>query len=121
MGKPKGAAPDQADEAPAADATATAAAIILPLRTPIPVYTDKVAELRLRRPTGRDLIQIGNPVIFDPVSEPPVIQHDMPRMAAMLARLSEIPASSIEKLEPEDLVDAAWAVTPFFIPRASRA
>lgn len=105
----------QTDEKP--DAPAGDDVIVFMLRKPIQAFDEKLAELRFRRPTGRDLIQIGNPVLFDPVSEPPRIQHDMPRVVAMLARLAEVPASSIEKLEPEDLVDAAWAVTPFFIPR----
>jgi hypothetical protein len=108
-------APEKPDD-DAAAADAAAAEITLPLRKPIPVYTDKVSTLKLRRPTGSDLVQIGNPVIFDPVSYPPVVRHDMPRMCAMLARLADIPESSIERLEPEDLVAAAWAVSPFFIP-----
>lgn len=110
---------DKSDKPETTEATAAAATdvIILPLSKPIPVYDDQRAVLALRKPTGKDLIQIGNPVIFDPISEPPRVNHDMPRMCAMLARLADVPHSSIERLEPEDLVAAAWAVSPFFIPK----
>jgi len=70
----------------------------------------------MRLPTGADLVRIGNPVLFYPHAEPAKIEHDMPKMLTMIARLSDLPSSSIELMEPKDLIAAAWLLSPFFIP-----
>ena len=51
--------------------------------------------LMFREPTARDLLSVGNPVIFDPISDPPKIMHDEKRMNAMLSLLADVPPSSI--------------------------
>jgi Phage tail assembly chaperone proteins, E, or 41 or 14 len=86
------------------------------LSKPINSFGEQVSVLKLRKPTGADLIRIGNPVIFDPITDPPRITHDMPRMVQMLMRLSGVPTSSFDQLDPRDLVSCAWAVTNFFLP-----
>jgi Phage tail assembly chaperone proteins, E, or 41 or 14 len=90
--------------------------ITVTLTKPIPVFNDKVAVLKFRAPTGGDLIRIGNPVIFDPITDPPRVTHDTSKMTVMMAKLSGIPASSLEFLNPQDWVACAWALTPFFMP-----
>lgn len=82
----------------------------------ISAYGESVTVLKLRKPTGADLVRIGNPVNFYPHADPIKIEHDMPKMVAMIARLSNIPSSSIEKIGPQDLIGLAWAISPFFIP-----
>jgi Phage tail assembly chaperone proteins, E, or 41 or 14 len=91
-------------------------AIEYPLDEPIKAYNEEVKVLKLRKPNGNDLIQVGSPVIFYPHVEPPKIEFDMPKVIAMLARLSNTPSSSIAMIGPQDLTGLAWAISPFFIP-----
>jgi hypothetical protein len=86
------------------------------LTEPINAYGEEVKVLKMRKPTGLDLIRIGNPVTFYPMIDPPRIEHDMPKMVQMIARLSGVPSSSIERIDPRDLIGIAWLVSPFFIP-----
>lgn len=83
---------------------------------PIEAHGEPVTILRFREPTANDLILIGNPVIFDPISDPPKVTHDERRMSAMFARLAGIPPSSISLMSPRDWVTCAWGLTPFFVP-----
>lgn len=102
----------------AADKPAAAIpAFSLTLTTPIQAHGDDVPVLNFRKPTARDILTIGNPVIFEPASDPPKITHDERKMTAMLSALAGVPPSSILQLEPEDWVSAAWGVSPFFLPR----
>jgi len=95
--------------------------ITVTLSTPIKSYGEDVAVLKMRLPTGADLLRVGNPVDFDPISDPPKISHNMQRVQAMVARLANIPSGSIEKMSTQDLVACAWAITPHFLPRPGQA
>lgn len=90
--------------------------IEFPLKTPINAYGEDVSVLKLRKPTGADLIAVGNPVKFSPFTKPPTVEHDYPRIVEMAARLANVPSSSIAKLDPDELIMLAWAISPFFIP-----
>lgn len=94
--------------------------IRIPLSKPIPVYDKTVSEIVLRHPTAADIVAVGNPVEFDPLSEPVRIVHDAKKMTAMITRLSNVPSSSLERLDPRDWVAIAWAVSPFFLPATPR-
>ena len=95
--------------------------IYVRLTKPIQAYTETLSVIKMRMPTGADLLRVGNPVDFDPVSDPPKISHNMQRVQAMVARLANIPSGSIEKMAPQDLVACSWAITPFFLPAAGQA
>jgi hypothetical protein len=82
----------------------------------IEAHGETVSVLIFREPTARDLLQIGNPVIFDPISDPPRVTHDERKMHAMLSLLGNVPPSSIAQLSPRDWVSCAWGLTPFFVP-----
>ena len=88
------------------------------LQKPIRAYDEMVSVLKLRKPTGADLIRVGNPVIFSPFADPPRIEHDMSKVVAMVARLANVPSSSLEALDPQELTSLAWAISPFFVPKA---
>lgn len=92
------------------------AAITFTLGKPITAYNEEVKVLNIRKPTGADLIAVGNPVKFSPFAKPPSVEHDFPRLIEMVARLSNVPSSSLQKMEPEEMISLAWAVSPFFIP-----
>ena len=88
----------------------------LELTRPIEAHGNTVTVLTFREPTARDLLAVGNPVIFDPISEPPKILHDEKRMNAMMSMLAAVPPSSIATMHPRDWVTCAWGLTPFFVP-----
>lgn len=94
--------------------------IMVTLSAPIKSYGEDVSVIKMRKPNGADLLRVGNPVIFDPISEPPQITHNMARMQQMIARLANIPSGSLEKMTTQDWVSCAWAVTPFFMPMAGQ-
>jgi hypothetical protein len=83
---------------------------------PIIAYGQKVPTLKMRRPTGSDLLAVGNPVKFSPYTDPPSVEHDYKKVVAMVARLANVPSSSLTDLDPEDLAGLAWTISPFFIP-----
>lgn len=103
-----------ADTAPASDD------LTLTLSRPIPAHGEMISVLTFREPTGGDILQVGNPVIVDMASDPPRVTHDERKMTAMLSRLASVPPSSIAKLGPNEWVEAAWIITPFFMPRPGR-
>lgn len=91
--------------------------ITFTLTKPIVAYGVEVNELKLRKPTGADLLQIGNPVKFFPYTDPPQVEHDYKRVVAMVARLANVPSKSLEALDPEELAALAWDISPFFVPK----
>lgn len=87
------------------------------LDKPLPAHDGEVRELVFRKPTAGDILRIGNPVIFDPISDPPRLQFDERKMMNMLAVLAGVPPSTIAMLDPRDWISCAWGISPFFIPR----
>lgn len=92
--------------------------LVYTLTTPIKAYGEEVRVIRFRRPTGMDIVMVGNPVVFMPHADPPRVEHDYPKLIKMMARLSDppIPSTSLAEMDPQDLVGLAWTVSPFFTP-----
>jgi len=92
--------------------------VTVTLSVPIIAYGETVSELTFRRPVGKDQIEIGNPVIFDPMFDPPRMTHDAKIMAAMMRRLvkGNIPITSFEQMDCNDMTNCWWALTRFFTP-----
>lgn len=90
--------------------------LVFPLSKPVLAHGEDVKAFTLREPTGADIIAVGNPVNFDPVSSPPRVQIDDARMAAMIARLAAVPPSAVAALSPKDLINLGWALASFFMP-----
>ena len=86
------------------------------LKNPIQVFQDEVSTLTLRKPTGLDVIQLGNPVIFFPDSDSPRMEHDFPKMQRMIARLANIPQVSVGLMSAKDLIGLSWEISGFFLP-----
>lgn len=86
------------------------------LSAPIKAYGEEVKVLKLRQITAADLLQVGNPVIFTPHADPPRVDFDYPKLLRLVARLSQVPSSSLEKIEPQDMVELGWVIAPFLIP-----
>lgn len=92
--------------------------LVYPLVKPIIAYGSEVKVIKMRRPNGKDLVFVGNPVIYFPYADPVRIEHDFTKVVVMVARISDppIPSKSLEDLDPTDLLGLAWAISPFFIP-----
>ena len=86
------------------------------LEQPIEAHGETVKRLKFRKPTARDLITVGNPVIFDPIAHPPKVTHDERKMRLMISTLANIPTSSVDAMNPTDWITCAWGITPFFMP-----
>ena len=87
------------------------------LQAPIVAYKEPITALKLRRATGADLIAIvRNPVIFTPSIFPPEVRHDLPRVVALVARLSGVPSSSLGKMSSLELTALAWSISPWLMP-----
>jgi hypothetical protein len=88
------------------------------LQKPIKSYGKEVRVIKMRRPTGHDLMAVGNPVVFYPYTTPIKIEHDLPKVLNMVARISEppIPSGSLADMDPNDILGIAWAISPFFTP-----
>jgi hypothetical protein len=91
--------------------------LTIALSKPIRAYDKELHELVLREPTGEDMITIGNPVLLNMFVDPPVITYDMAKVAAMLAKLSNVPSSSIATMDTNDLAGACFVIAPFFVPK----
>lgn len=100
-----------------ADTPAVPDVIRYELSKPILAYGKQISVLEMSRPTGADLVRVGNPVIFTPFTDPPRVEHDFAKVIAMVARLAKVPSPSLEALDPDDLVGLAWGISPFFMPR----
>lgn len=85
------------------------------LSKPISAYGEEVTVLRLRKPMGADIIAVGNPCPVNPYVDPPQVSHDYKKVVLMVARLANVPSSSLERMEADDLISLGWLIAPFFL------
>jgi hypothetical protein len=106
-------------DAPDGDGSVT---IMLPRQLQNAVSGQMVEKIKFRQSIGRDEAQIGTPLEFNEFAVPvPSIKHFIPRMHAMLQRLSGLPASVFEQMEVSEWLACAWAVSRFFMPLEASA
>lgn len=91
------------------------------LAKPIQAHGEELKAVTFREPTAGDIIKVGNPVILDMATDPPVITHDARKMTSMIAALANIPPSSVAQMAPNDWVGCAWLLSPFFTPASGVA
>lgn len=94
-------------------------AIAHPLSKAIKAHGEEVSEVTLRRPTSKEIKQIGRmPYLLDDGGKP------TPNMAVMsdyLVVCLGIPESSLDQLELVDLNQLTWSVVGFFLNAGSTA
>lgn len=90
--------------------------LTLTLRKPIEAHGESVKALTFREPSAGDIVRVGNPVKIDPFGGETKIGFDDARMGAMIARLANIPPSSVDRMHPQDFIDASWKLADFFLP-----
>lgn len=88
------------------------------LAEPVKAMGEDVSELRFRAPTGKDLIELGNPVAINVYADDPVqtVKVDWSIMGKMMSRLAGVPLTTIEALSPNVLSKAATELAPSFFP-----
>lgn len=89
---------------------------IIALEQPIQYLGDRISEIAIREPTAGDILRVGNPVKFDPFADRHT-EFDERKAFAMLSRLSGLPVEgTLDRMLPNDAVNAMWALARFFIP-----
>ncbi len=94
-------------------------AIAHPLSKAIKAHGEEVSEVTLRRPTSKEIKQIGRmPYLLDDGGKP------TPNMAVMsdyLVLCLGIPESSVDQMALLDINQLSWAMVGFFLNAESKA
>ena len=86
------------------------------LSTPLNSFGEEITVLKMRRPNGVDLINLGQPCDLDPFSEPPRFIPNIAKSVVWASRLSGVPSTEFGKLSTNDLMTIGWKFVPFFSP-----
>jgi hypothetical protein len=84
------------------------------LSKPISAHGEQVVHLDFDEPSGSDLIKIGNPVDID--YETGAVKTNHALMANYIAKLANIPPSSVEQIPTSDQIGIGLRISPFFMP-----
>ena len=109
---------ERAEPAPAAAPPAKPKEITIELVTPVQAYGDKLTKLTFRRPTGGDIMAMGDgyPIVINwhtgQVTPNPKV------MGEMMSMLANVPPSTIKSMDAEDWSTCAHALLGFFPPGA---
>lgn len=88
--------------------------IVVDLLTPAQAHGDIYKQLKFRRPTGGDIMKLGElPIHFDRNGNVTINPGIMGQMMAILA---SVPPSTIERLDSEDWSTCAYRLVIFFVP-----
>jgi|HubBroStandDraft_3_1064219.scaffolds.fasta_scaffold127251_2 hypothetical protein len=74
---------------------------------------EEIHQLEFRQPFARDVKLRGNPIHISAEGEALI---DEKKMSAMIAALSDLPAYSIDRLDPRDWNSCAYRLRAFFFP-----
>jgi hypothetical protein len=90
--------------------------ITIELQAPVQAHGEMVKKLTFRRPTGGDIMAMGDgyPIHIDWGSGR--ITPNPPVMGAMMSALAAVPPSTIKALDSEDWSTCAHALMGFFPP-----
>ena len=115
------AATKLADEHPAPEKTADIVPVrpkevTIELGTAVQANGEMVKKLTFRRPTGGDIMSLGDdyPIHIDWASGQ--IRPNPPAMGQMMSVLAQVPPSTIKALDAEDWSTCAHALMAFFPP-----
>jgi hypothetical protein len=92
--------------------------IVINLTTPVQANGEMVKKLVFRRPTGGDIMAMGDgyPIFIN--WQTGRISPNPPVMGAMMSTLAAVPPSTIKALDAEDWSTCAHALMGFFPPGA---
>ncbi|MEJ8324389.1 MULTISPECIES: phage tail assembly protein [Kosakonia] len=84
----------------------------LVLTKPIQAHGETISVLELREPTGKDVRELGFPYV---TTGDAGVRLDAGVVAKYIARLGNIPPSSVDTMSPADLNTISWEVAGFFL------
>lgn len=84
----------------------------LVLTKPIQAHGETISVLELREPTGKDVRELGFPYV---TTGDAGVRLDAGVVAKYIARLGNIPPSSVDTMSPADLNAISWEVAGFFL------
>ena len=92
--------------------------ISIDLTTPVQAHGETIKKLTFRRPTGGDIMALGDnyPIHIDWTTG--LIRPNPPAMGEMMSTLAQVPPSTIKALDAEDWSTCAHALMGFFPPGA---
>jgi len=90
------------------------------LSTPITAGDTELKEIVFREPLGGDIAAVGLPAQLNLGAEPPTMDINARAMTAMMARLANVPPSSIGQMLPGDWTACAYMLADRFMPGPSR-
>ena len=92
--------------------------ITIDLNTPVQAHGETLKKMTFRRPTGGDLIAIGDHYPININYQTGEVLPNAPAMGEMMTILAAVPMSTIKQMDSDDFATCAWALMGFFSPGA---
>lgn len=92
--------------------------VVIKLAVPVQAHGETLSEMKFRRPTGKDIMAIGDdyPIHIDWSTGQ--VRPNPPAMGQMMSLLAVVPPSTIASMDAEDWSTCAHALMGFFPPGA---
>jgi hypothetical protein len=112
---------------PPAEAAEPEAATVSPLRpkeitidltVPVQAFGATIKKLTFRRPTGADVMGLGDSFPIHINWQTGEVRPNPPAMGAIMSTLAQVPVSTIQSMDAEDFSTCAHALMGFFLPGA---
>lgn len=92
--------------------------IVIDLTTPVQAHGETIKQLRFRRPTGGDIMSLGEGYPININWTTGQVTPNPKVMGEMMSTLASVPPSTIKALDAEDWSTCAHALMGFFPPGA---
>jgi hypothetical protein len=102
----------------AAEPPARPKEIVIDLTTPVQAHGETLKQMKFRRPTGGDIMAMGDGYPININWETGAVTPNPPVMGQMMSVLAAVPPSTIKALDAEDWSTCAHALMGFFPPGA---
>jgi hypothetical protein len=90
--------------------------IVIDLEVPVMAHGEMIKQLKFRRPTGGDIMALGDNYPIHINWQTGEIRPNPPAMGDMMVTLAAVPPSTIKALDAEDWSTCAHALMGFFPP-----
>jgi hypothetical protein len=92
--------------------------IVIDLNTPVMAHGEMLKKITFRRPTGGDIMSMGDGYPININWQTGAVTPNAPVMGMMMSLLAAVPPSTIKALDAEDWSTCAHALMGFFPPGA---
>jgi hypothetical protein len=90
--------------------------IVIELTAPVQAHGETIKKLTFRRPTGADVMALGDAYPIHINWQTGEVRPNPPVMGEIMTTLAQVPMSTIKQLEAEDFATCAYALMGFFPP-----